>query len=117
MSELKGNNIIDARPLFKVRRESRVSTLDELEDILEAEELCNEVTLSITDDIVHAVQEFGFDIKNKKLVDDISFINILVRAIIDRQLKIENPLIEDIDRAIIFLKDVAKHLEETDDNI
>ena len=48
MSELKGNNIIDARPLFKVRRESRVSTLDELEDILEAEELCEEVCMSIT---------------------------------------------------------------------
>tara|TARA_E500000178_G_scaffold344949_1_gene394028 strand:+ start:20604 stop:20960 length:357 start_codon:yes stop_codon:yes gene_type:complete len=118
MSELiENNNVIDARPLFKVRRDSRVSTLDELETILEAEELCEEVCMSITDDIVHVVQEFGFDLSNKKLVDDISFINILVRAVIDRQLKLENPLIEDIDRAIIFLKDIAKQLEENDDNI
>ena len=77
MSELiENNNVIDARPLFKVRRDSRVSTLDELETILEAEELCEEVCMSITDDIVHVVQEFGFDLSNKKLVDDIFLGNL-----------------------------------------
>ncbi|NDB28200.1 hypothetical protein EB169_04135 [archaeon] len=99
------NNLINAKELFELKREANSKGLkfSAYRDTIEySNELSNELLYMLCDVLCY----HGFDVSSKKITDDLSFINMYIQAAVDRQLNIENPLIEDMDFCIEEMKNI-----------
>tara|TARA_B110000977_G_C10877229_1_gene416025 strand:+ start:361 stop:759 length:399 start_codon:yes stop_codon:yes gene_type:complete len=106
--ETKEDNVIDATELFEMRRFHGVKNVSQLIDAAEREDFSDDMSKSMIDILVQMFDEYDFDVEDTKMIDDLTFINIIIRAVVDRQLGIPNPICLDIDNAVDAWKDVAE---------
>lgn len=102
-------NLIDAKNIFELKKEADTKGL-KFAAYRDTVEYSTEVATEITYTILDILAYHGFDETNTKLLDDIVFINMYIQAAVDRQLDLENPLIEDMD----FIMQEINECEETD---
>lgn len=104
-------NIIEAKDIFSAKVKSKSNNLEDIKSFInlggmdEDYDVSIGITNELLDEFVYIMtEEYGFDLSNKTLVDDLSFLGIILQAIMDRYYGIENALIQNIDEAIEELK-------------
>lgn len=104
-------NIIEAKDIFSAKVKSKSNNLEDIKSFINLGGMDEDydesigMTNELLDEFVYIMtDEYGFDLSNKVLVDDLSFLGIVLQAIMDRHYGIENALIQNIDEAIEELK-------------
>ena len=104
-------NIIEAKDIFSAKVKSKSNNVEDIKSFINLGGMDEDydesigMTNELLDEFVYIMtDEYGFDLSNKVLVDDLSFLGIVLQAIMDRHYGIENALIQNIDEAIEELK-------------
>lgn len=110
-------NIIEAKDIFSAKVKSKSNNLEDIKSFIKLGGMDEDydesigMTNELLDELVYImIDEYGFDLSNKALVDDLSFIGVMLQAIMDRHYGIENEMIQNIDEAIEEIK--SRHKEE-----
>ena len=110
-------NIIEAKDIFSAKTKSKSNNLEDIKSFINLGGMDEDydesigMTNELLDEFVYIMSdEYGFDLSNKVLVDDLSFLGIILQAIMDRHYGIENAMIQNIDEAIEELK--SRHEKE-----
>jgi len=104
-------NIIEAKDIFSVKVKSKSNNLEDIKSFINLGGMDEDYDVSIgmtnelLDEFVYIMaDEYGFDLSNKVLVDDLSFLGVVLQAVMDRHYGIENAFIQNIDEAIEEIK-------------
>jgi len=110
-------NIIEAKDIFSAKVKSKSNNLEDIKSFINLGGMDEEydesigMTNELLDEFVYIMTDkYGFDLSNKALVDDLSFLGIILQAIMDRHYGIENEIIQTIDEAIEEIK--SRHEKE-----
>ena len=99
------SNVIDAAEYFSIKKEQDLPTLESIKDYIdygdESDQICQHVML----DLIETLSvEYEFETQDLRFLDELAFLHLILQAIVDRQLDIDNPFIEEMNVAISNLK-------------
>ena len=103
---METNVVIDATELFGAKKESGHIDLDSINDYLangsETEQICHHVMIDVIDKLTN---DYEVPLSTDEgLHEEMAFMNMVLEAIVDRQLGIDNPFSEDMFQYIKLLK-------------
>ena len=71
---------------------------------MKAEEYSRNISHSLMENIIDAIDQSGFNISERKMLDDLTFISMAITASLDRQLGVDNQFYEHIGKMIKKIK-------------
>jgi hypothetical protein len=105
-------NVVDATHMFDSVKKSPVKGFKNYGAYRDTVEYSEELSLEAINLCLDILEYHNIDTDNQKLLDDFSFINIFVNAAIDRQLGLENPVLEEMDQVVMEWKTDSEEVEE-----
>ena len=101
--------LVDARDVFAVRKHINAKDLEGIQNYMKAEEYARNISHSLMENIIDAIDQSGFSISDKKTLDDLTFINMAITATLDRQLGVNNRFYQHLGKMIKQIKaDIKK---------
>jgi hypothetical protein len=100
--------LIDAKELFEIRKFINAKDLDSIRKYVGAEEYARNISYSLMENIVTAIDESGFNIADSSTIEDLTFINMALKATLDRQLGVDNEFYHHIGKMIQTMKSEIK---------
>lgn len=97
-------DLVDARDVFAVRKHINAKDLEGIQNYMKAEEYARNISHSLMENIIDAIDQSGFNISERKMLDDLTFISMAITASLDRQLGVNNQFYEHIGKMIKKIK-------------
>lgn len=97
-------DLVDAREIFEVRKTINAKDLEGVQNYIKAEEYSRSISYSLMENIIDAIDQSGFNISDRRTLDDLTFINMAITATLDRQLGVDNDFYRHIRKMIEKIK-------------
>tara|TARA_B100001094_G_scaffold295956_1_gene317774 strand:- start:33244 stop:33555 length:312 start_codon:yes stop_codon:yes gene_type:complete len=101
-------DLVDAKNIFEIRKFINAKDLEGIQNYIEAEEYGRSISHSLMVNIIDAIDQSGFNITEKRMLDDLTFINMAINATLDRQLGVDNQFYQHIGKMIQKIKSEIK---------
>ena len=97
-------DLVDAREIFEVRKTINAKDLESVQNYIKAEGYSRSISYSLMENIIDAIDQSGFNISDRRTLDDLTFINMAITATLDRQLGVDNDFYRHIGKMIEKIK-------------